>query len=95
MSSREHVILNHVDSPLKILFWTKGEISLFLGPFFIGMFLDEFIFGVFVSILNAWVVSQYKKRFGRGQLQAVLYWYLPQIKSLSAIPPSYVREYLG
>ena len=27
MSSREHVILNHVDSPLKILFWTKGEIS--------------------------------------------------------------------
>ena len=95
MSSHDHVILNHIDSPLKILFWTKGEIFLFVVPFFLGMLLDEFIFGVLVSLLNAFVVSKYKKLFGKGQLQAVMYWYLPKTKKLKGVPPSYIREYLG
>lgn len=71
MASVNRYILNYVDSPIKILFWTKGELTLFLGPFFVGVFSDEFVCGLIVSCLNALVVRQYKKRFGKGQLQAV------------------------
>lgn len=94
MASVNRYILNYLDSPIKILFWTKGELVLFLGPFFVGVFIDEFVCGLMVSCLNAFTVRQYKKRFGKGQLQAVLYWYLPPVKKLKALPPSFIREYL-
>lgn len=90
-----YIILNHIDSPLKILFWTKGEIVLFISPFFIGMILDQFLVGVGLSFLNVWAVSVYKKKFGKGQLQAVMYWYLPKSKKLKNIPSAGVREYVG
>lgn len=95
MSTHQNDILNYVDTPLRILFWTKGEILLFILPFFIGMMLDAFFFGVGVGLLNSWIVSKYKKRFGKGQLKAVQYWYLPVIKNLKCLPISYIREYLG
>ena len=95
MSAPRHVILNHVDSPLKILFWTQGEILLFLVPFFLGMILDQFCLGVGVSLGNAWGVSRYKRMFGQGHLQAVLYWYLPPIRCLRILPLSSVRTYVG
>ena len=94
MSSVNRYILSEIDSPVKILFWTKGELGLFLGPFFLGVFIDEFICGVMISFLNIFMVKEYKKRFGKGQLQAVLYWYLPLTKKLKSLPPSFIREYL-
>ncbi len=95
MSYDLHVILNSVDSPLRILFWTKGQILLFLAPFFIGMLMDYFFIGCCISTLNAWVCKHYKRRFGKGQLQAVLYWYFPSPPKLKTLPPSYIHEYLG
>jgi len=90
-----HVILNYVDTPLRILFWTKGELMLFILPFFLGIITDEFVLGVGVSCFNIWLVRQYKKRFGQGQLQAVMWWYLPPTRRLKAFPPSSIRFYLG
>jgi type IV conjugative transfer system protein TraL len=95
MSANRHLILNHVDSPLKILFWTKGELSLLATPFSLGVMLDEFVVGIFMAFLSGWVSSQYKKKFGRGKIQTVIYWYLPSYKKLHGIPPSFIREYLG
>lgn len=90
-----HVILGYLDSPLKILYWTKGEILMVLGPFFVSVFLDAFLFGITASFLNVMVIKNYKKRFGKGQLQAVLYWYLPPTPRLAGLPLSYIREFLG
>ena len=59
-----HVILSYLDSPLKILFWTKGEILMVLGPFFVSVFLDAFLFGITASFINVIVIKNYKKRFG-------------------------------
>lgn len=94
MSKSRHVILNHLDSPLKILFWTKGELLLILGPFFAGVFLDLFSLGIVFSGLNYWGIKEYKQRFGKGQLQAVMYWYLPLTKKLKGLTVSYLREFL-
>ena len=95
MSTTRHVILNHIDTPLKILFWTKGDLLLFLGPFFGGMIIDELFAGIVLSLLNMWVAAKYKRRFGKGKLEAVMYWYLPHNRSLKTTPPSFIREYLG
>ena len=95
MSSNRHVILNHVDSPLKYIFWTKGEICLFLIPGFIGLFFDQLTLGLVISGLNVFLNREYKKRFGKGQLQAVKYWFFPSEKAFKKLPPSHIREYLG
>jgi type IV conjugative transfer system protein TraL len=95
MSYDRHVILNSVDSPLRILFWTKGQILLFIVPFFGGMLMDYLLVGCSLSVLNAWVCKQYKRRFGKGQYQAVLYWYFPPSSKLKAFPPSYIDTYLS
>lgn len=95
-SINRHVILNHIDSPIKILFWNRGELLMLMGPFFLGLLSDFFIEGVFLSLFNWWVVSKYKSLFGKGQLQSVMYWHFPHAKKrLKKIPPSYIREYVG
>lgn len=94
MSYSRHVILNHVDSPVKILFWTKGELVFILGPFFLGVMTDAFALGCVFCILSYMTIGAYKKRFGKGQLQAVMYWFFPPTKHLQSLPPSYIREFL-
>ena len=95
MSSR-HLILNHVDTPIKWLFWTTGELLVYVLPISIGLLIDYLTLGTCVTVFNVWACRQYKRSFGKGQLLAVCYWYLPHAKwVLKRIPPSYIREYLG
>ena len=84
----------HTDTPVKIIVWTKGELLLILGPFFLGIFLDAFVLGVMVGALNSWSISSFKKHFGKGLLQAVRYWYLPYLEKLKDFYDSSVREYV-
>ena len=95
MSRKNHLILNHVDTPLRILFWTKGELLLFLAPSVAGLIFEQLIGGILVSGINMYVCRQYKKKFGKGQLSAVLYWYFPRSNRNKGFPLSYVRNYLG
>ena len=95
MMRKNHVILNHVDTPLRILFWTKGELLLFLAPSVAGLLFEQLVMGLLVSGFNVYICRQYKKKFGKGKLWAVLYWYLPQRRQNKGFPPSYVRDYLG
>ena len=92
-AAHRHVILSHLDSPLKILFWTKGEILMVLGPFFVSVVLDSFLLGVGACLINVTLIKTYKKRFGEGQLVAVMYWYFPANTKLKSLPASYIREY--
>lgn len=90
-----HVILSHLDRPLTILLWTKGEILMVLGPFFVSVVLDTFLLGLAACLINVTLIKTYKKRFGEGLLVAVLYWYFPATAKLKGLPNSCVREYLG
>ena len=94
-AAKRHVILSHLDSPLKILVWTKGEILMVLGPFFVSVVLDTFLLGVAACLINVTLIKTYKKHFGERQLMAVLYWYFPSMDKLKGLPRSCVREYLG
>lgn len=94
-AANRHVILLFLDSPLKILFWTKGEILMVLGPFFVSVVLDTFLLGLIACLMNVAIIKAYKKHFGEGQLKAVMYWYLPSTKILGGLPKSYIRWFIG
>jgi type IV conjugative transfer system protein TraL len=94
-AANRHIILSHLDSPVKFLFWTKGEILMVLGPFFISVVLDTFLLGLGACFMNAMIIKTYKKRFGKGQLQAVMYWYFPPTPKLKGLPVSNIREFLS
>lgn len=96
MSIQRHVILSHVDTPLRIVFWTKAEAALILLPLLIGGALGYFLIGAVMSGVHLYGMRFYKKHFGKGKLRAVLYWFFPHSKSrYPALPPSYIRHYLG
>jgi type IV conjugative transfer system protein TraL len=89
-----HVILNTVDTPLKYLIWTKGELGLFILPIAGGLFCGQFVAGLVLSFIHYRLFKIYRERFGRDQLQAVCYWFLPPTPSkYPAIPVSWIREY--
>ncbi|MBY0281467.1 MAG: type IV conjugative transfer system protein TraL [Alphaproteobacteria bacterium] len=96
MSLQQHVILNHVDTPVRFLFWTKEEALLILAPFMLGSTLDFILLGFITSLSNFYLIHLYKRYFGKGQLQAVRYWFFPvNPNRLSSFPPSYIREFIG
>lgn len=90
-----HIILNYVDTPLRLLLWTVPEILMMIGPFFLGLLLEQLSLGVLVSIGYFYVCKKYQQRFGKGQFHAVQYWYFPTSRRFQSLPSSYLREYLG
>ena len=95
MSLTRHVILNHVDTPLKILFWTIPELLMLIVPAFLGLILEQALLGLLSSAFIFWGNKKYQQHFGKGQFQAVKYWFLPRNRGFKNLPPSYVREYIG
>ena len=91
---KRHVILNHVDTPLKILFWTIPELLMLMVPSFIGLMINQLILGLTISILNFWANKKYQQHFGKGQFQAVRYWFFPADRRFKSLPPSFIREYI-
>lgn len=95
MASNRHVILNYVDTPLKILFWTVPELFMLFVPFFVGMLISQLMLGLCVALIYFWLSRVYQRHFGKGQLQAVMYWFLPANRRFKQLPASYIREYFG
>lgn len=95
MSMARHVILNTVDTPLRILFWTVPELVMLIVPFLVGLMLDQVTLGILSSVFYFWIHKKYQRHFGKGQFQAVKYWFLPNTSRFKSLPPSFIREYLG
>jgi type IV conjugative transfer system protein TraL len=91
-----HVILGHIDKPVRILFWPAGQFFMCILPLLAGFVLDHALAGLLMFLITALFFKMFNKRFGKGQFQAVLYWYLPTSKRLVrlGIPPSHVRIWL-
>jgi type IV conjugative transfer system protein TraL len=95
MSMNRHVILNYVDTPLKILFWTVPELLMLIMPCFIGLLISQLTAGLLTSLFYFWLTKVYQRHFGKGQLHAVMYWLLPANKRFKQLPHSFIREYVG
>ncbi len=92
----QHIILHHLDDPLRILKWTIDEALIILGPTFFGLATEHPILGLLAAGSGFWGLTRVKKKFGLSTLRHALYWYLPKNnKKLPHTPPSYIREYLS
>lgn len=95
----DHVILQTLDNPLRILFWNFDEFMVMTLPIFLGIVLGSLtvmLLGVPVKVLY----SRARKGSRRGvSLQHRLYWHLPtstlnRAGVVKKLPPSHVRDIL-
>jgi conjugal transfer pilus assembly protein TraL len=92
----QHLILHHLDDPLRILHWTIDEAVTIILPTFFGLGVERPLIGLILAGGGVWGLKSTKKRFGLSTLRHALYWYLPRNKrKLPHTPPSYIREYIG
>ena len=94
-SCTKHIILNHLDAPTRIFVFKKSEILGYLGLPVAGMLLDHFLLGLMMSILFGIANRFYKKKFGRGRFESLIYWFLPRSTLNQRFPPSCVRSWRG
>ena len=94
--STDHVILNHLDAPSRILFWPISEFMTVASPIVVLTIMGHPFIGFMLGGLLVFGIRLFKKTFGRGTLEGVLYWNLVHNKAKYPVtPPSYVREYIG
>jgi type IV conjugative transfer system protein TraL len=94
--STDHVILNHLDAPSRILFWPISEFMTVAAPLVILVIMGHPFIGFTIAAVLVWIMRLFKKTFGKGTLEGVLYWNFIHNKTNYPItPPSYIREYIG
>ena len=91
-----HVILHHLDDPLRVLKWTLDEAAALIVPPFLSLLIEQLIAGFVLSIISFFVLRKLKKKCQGGALRHALYWYFPHRRSVfKKTPPSYIREYIS
>jgi type IV conjugative transfer system protein TraL len=94
MEPEQYRILNYLDSPLKILLWSRNELLSYGVPFLVGVCSSQTLLGFSISVLNFMIL----KRAKRGVLEwwdGFLYWHLPRGRLFAGFPPSYARHLVG
>ncbi len=96
MDSDKQRVPQYLDEPFKIAVFTIDELIAFLIPlitlFIFGRYL---ITGFFVGGVCVYGLRKLKGEEGHYFLFSFLYWYLPEVRKMKFIPPSYQRDYIG
>lgn len=96
MQAADTIVLNYLDLPPKILFWPVSEVMIVCMPGFILFVFGLVAWGILSSILMVGVIKIFKRFFGTGYLNGVMYWYLPtSIEQFPVTPPSYIRTFIN
>ena len=91
-----HLILHHLDDPLRILNWTLDEAASLMLPVFVGLGFERPLLGLMASGACFYALRRLKKKAGPHTLRHGLYWYLPHTsRKLPKTPPSFIREYVA
>ena len=94
--STEHVILNYIDAPARILVWPISEFMTVVIPMLLLILVGYPLFGLLVGGCLIWGIRVFKRSFGKGTLEGVLYWYVMHNRAKYPVtPPSYIREFIG
>ncbi len=91
-----HVILSYIDTPSRIFLWSADQVFACLFPLATGLLLDHFFLGIVVSCFVPFGFKLFRKRFGEGKLNSILYWHFPTPNKFveRGLPPSYVRLWI-
>lgn len=92
----KYYIPQHLDTPFKIILWTLDEVTVFMVPFSILIFMfNAPLSGVLCGIMLVAMLKKVKGEEGHYFLAHLAYWHLPPFVMYRATPPSYIRQYLG
>ncbi len=88
-----HVILNHIDKPARLLLWSVDQVIVCICPCAIGMITEHIGLGIAFSIIASIAFKVFKKKFGNSKIHSILYWNFPTSERLvrKGLPPSHVR----
>ena len=92
--NQDYYLLNHLDDPLRFFFFTMDEFLVLAAPLFLGMCINQMLWGALFSLILYKLLTLIKK-FAKGvNLRQLGYWLLPtKQKTLKIYVPSYHREF--
>ena len=92
----KHILLNHLDQPVRFLYFTLDEAIVLLGSFLLGGIVNKPLIGIIIGVLLAVILNKIKKFNDNCNITQMFYWYLPtSTKAYRLCLPSYIREFLG
>ena len=88
-----HVILNHIDKPARLLLWSVDQVIVYICPCAVGMITEHIGLGIAFSIIASIGFKIFKKKFGNSKIRSILYWNFLTSEKLvkKGLPPSHVR----
>lgn len=88
-----HVILNYIDKPARLLLWSADQVMVCICPFALGMITEHICLGITFSIVASIGFKWVKKKFGNIKIRSILYWNFLTSEKLvkQGLPPSHVR----
>lgn len=93
---QNHVLLNHLDQPVRFLYFTLDEAFALLGSFLLGGIINRLLCGLIFGIVAAIALNKIKKINQDCNITQMFYWYLPTSRSAYRLYiPSHIREFLG
>lgn len=91
-----HILLNHLDQPVRFLYFTLDEAAAILGSFLLGGIINRPLIGLTVGAFIAMILNKLKKFNQDCNITQMFYWYLPTSKhAYKLYIPSHIREFLG
>jgi type IV conjugative transfer system protein TraL len=93
----QHIILNHLDNPGRVMIFTYDQVIAFIGVFlFMVLIFSSPEFGIVFGMLGMLGISKVRKILGKGYWDRLKYWYFPRSKKdMPYYIASHVREWIG
>jgi conjugal transfer pilus assembly protein TraL len=96
MSIPQYRLVNLLDEPERILFFTVEEFLMLIVPIAMGLKFHHSGYGLFLGICGLYSIHKFKKRDGEAFFQYWVYWNLPLwFGRFKKIPPAYFRTLVG
>ena len=96
MEQTKFKVVEYLDEPERILFFTIDEFLSFIIPMGVGLGSHHSGFGLLIGLLGLFFIKKFKANDGGSFLQRLMYWYLPlKFGKLKYTPPSYLRDFIG
>jgi type IV conjugative transfer system protein TraL len=73
----QHVVLKHLDNPIRILSFSVSDLIAYLAPFFVGSFFDSMFIIPLGGLLIVFVSKRLLRRLPKFCLIRFWYWNLP------------------
>ena len=96
MERTQHYILNYLDEPIRIFFFTILEIVVMLGCFFGCLWMDHFGLGVILAFAGVLGLRKLQDFFKISSFSQLSYWFLPDMERHMRFKiPSHIREFVS